>query len=113
MTYGEYLQYVYEAKNYDSAEKIQLEYGFPAECEFTGDGLVKAIDIIFAVSRSDFPKLVRLSSTNPSAMCRRLNIPARTAQHWVSGDRNPPEYIIQLIGFALISECDKEGEYHF
>lgn len=108
MNYKEYLAYVEEAKSYESAEVIRMEYGFPPECEWTAEGLIKAFEIIFAVSKSDFPKIVELSGGNLSELCRWLNIPLRTAQAWVAGDRTPPTYIIQMIGFALISQCEKE-----
>lgn len=108
MNYKEYLAYVSEAKNYESAEAIRIEYGYPPECEWTAEGLIKAFDIIYAVSKSDFPKIVELSGGNLSEMCRFMHIPLRTAQAWVAGDRTPSPYIIQMLGFALISLCEKE-----
>lgn len=108
MEYTKYLAYVNEAKNYESAEALRMEYGYPPECEWTAEGLVKAFDIIYAISKSDFPKIVELSGGNLSEMCRWLNIPLRTAQAWAAGDRTPSSYIIQMIGFALISQCEKE-----
>ena len=108
MNYKEYLAYVEEAKSCESAEVLRMEYGYPPECEWTAEGLIKAFEIIFAVSKSDFPKIVELSGGNLSELCRWLNIPLRTAQAWVAGDRTPPTYIIQMIGFALISQCEKE-----
>ena len=107
MTYKEYISRIADAKSYASAEAHLAEYGFPADCEFTANGLVKSFDIIFSVSRNDFPKLVELSGGNLSALSRLLNIPLRTSQNWASGEREPSEYLIQLIGFALISQCEK------
>lgn len=108
MNYKEYLAYIAEAQNYGSSEALRIEYGYPPECEWTAEGLVKAFDIIYAVSKSDFPKIVELSGGNLSELCRRLNIPLRTAQAWAAGDRMPSPYIIEMIGFALISQCEKE-----
>ena len=108
MNYKEYLAYVNEAKRYESTEAFRMEYGFPFNCEFTAEGLVQAFEIIYAVSKSDFPKIVELSGGNLSAMCRGLNIPLRTAQNWALGNREASPYIIEMIGFALISQCEKE-----
>lgn len=110
MTYKEYRLRISDAKTYASAADYLAEYGFPADCEFTADGLVKAFDIIFAVSRCDFPQLVEHSGGNLSALCRLFNIPLRTAQRWAAGERQPTEYLIELIGYAMISECEKEGD---
>ena len=92
MKYNEYIAYVDAAKKND--------YCIPAELH----------DIIDAVSRSDFSKLLKLSGLNASALSRSLNIPARTGQGWASGTRTPPEYVIQLIGYAIISEYEKEND---
>ena len=108
MNYKEYLAYAEEAKSCESAEVLRMEYGYPPECEWTAEGLIKVFEIIFAVSKSDFPKIVELSGGNLSEMCRWLNIPLRTAQSWSAGDRAPSIYIIEMIGFALISQCEKE-----
>lgn len=108
MNYKEYLAYIADAQHYESAEALRMDHGFPFTCEFTADGLVKAFEIIYAVSREDFSKLVELSGGNLSAMCRVLNIPFRTAQNWLLGARKPPAYIIEFIGYALISQCEKE-----
>ena len=107
MNYSEYLAYATEAKNCGSAEELRAEYGFPPECEWTADGLVKAFDIIYAVGKMDFSKITELSGGNLSKLCRNFDIPLRTAQAWAASDRTPPSYIIQLLGFALLSKCEK------
>lgn len=108
MTYKNYLALVNECKNHDSAEAILAEYGYPADCEWTAAGLVKAFDIIFAASRLDIAKLIEIDSGNLSALGRTYNIPLRSLQNWVAGGRKAPEYVIQMLGFAALSECEKE-----
>ena len=88
MNYKEYIMYLKNTQDLDLPDSEQYR-------------------IIQAVSKSDFPQLVELSGGNLSAMCRLLSIPLRTAQRWASGERKPSDYIIQLIGFALISQCEK------
>lgn len=110
MTYKNYLTLVNECKNYDSAETILADYGFPADCEFSAEGLVKAFDIIFAVSRGDVAKLVEISGGNLSAFGREYNIPLRSLNNWIGGIRKASEYVIQILGFAMISECEREEE---
>ena len=110
MTYKKYLTLVNECKNYETAEAILAEYGFPADCEFSADGLIKAFDIIFAASRGDIAEIIKLSGGNVSAFSRKHNIPLRTINGWASGERKAPEYVIQMLGFAMISECEREEE---
>lgn len=106
MTYQKYLELVGECTRYNSAADFAAEYGFPAECEWTADGFIQAFNIIYAVSRNDFAALVE--DKNLSAFCRAYNIPRRSAQNWQNGARKAPGYVVQMIGYALIAECEKE-----
>ena len=110
MDFKEYLSRIEDAKNYPTSEQHLMEYGFPPDCEFSAHGIAKAFEIIHAVSRNDFPQLVELYGGNLSAMCRLFNIPLRTAQAWAAGERDPSPYLMCLIGFALISLCEKDEE---
>lgn len=110
MDYLYYTALAAESRSYASASAFLAEYGFPAYCEFSAEGLTKAIEIIFAVGHSDFAKLVELTNIKPASFCRKYSIPPRSLYHWVSGNRQPPEYLIQLLGYALLSECEKISE---
>lgn len=106
MEYKKYIALVGECVNAKTAEDFMAEYGYPEDCEWSPEGLIKAMQIIFAVSRNDFASIVE--GLNVSAFCRAYHIPLRSAQNWVSGERKPPEYVVQLIGYALLSELPKD-----
>lgn len=107
MTYPKYLELVGECKKCTTASAFAAEYGYPDDCEWTAGGLINAVDIIYAVSRNDFAALVE--GKNLSAFCRAYNIPLRSAQNWQNGARKAPGYVVQMIGFALIAECEREN----
>lgn len=107
MNYKEYLAYVEESKSRETAEEMRIEYGFPPDCEWTGDGLTEAFDIIFAVSREDVAELVRISKLKQSVFARKFNIPLRSMQRWTAATRVAPVYVIQLIGYAMLADCEK------
>lgn len=107
MKYQEFLMHVEEAKNCETAVEARLEYGFPPDCEWTGDGLAEAFDIIFAVSREDVAELVRISKLKQSVFARKFNIPLRSMQRWTAATRVAPTYVIQLMGYAMLADCDK------
>lgn len=110
MNYKEYLILVEETKNYETPVEARLEYGFPPDCEWTGNGLARAFDIIFAVSRNDISELIKISGLRSAVFGRKFDIPVRTVQSWASEMRCAPEYAIKLLGFAMLSECEKEQE---
>lgn len=91
MNYKEYIMYLKNTQDLDLPDSEQYR-------------------IIQAVSRSDFPQLVELSGGNLSALCRTFGIPLRTAQAWAARERDPSPYLMRLIGFALISLCEKDEE---
>ena len=101
MKYVEYLAYVDEAKNYGSAAELLADFGYPGDCPLSPDNLIKAIDIIFAVSKGDF---AALTGSNRAAFARKFAIPSRSLQNWELGTREAPAYVLQMIGYILISE---------
>lgn len=107
MNYPEYLGYVSEASNYPCAAALLAEYGYPADCRLSPDNLVKAFDIIWAVSKGDF---AALTGSNRSAFARKFSIPPRSLQNWELGTREAPPYIIQMIGFILITDLIDASE---
>lgn len=110
MKYQEFLMHVEEAKNCETAVEARLEYGFPPDCEWTGDGLAEAFDIIFAVSRENVAELVKISKLKQSVFARKFNIPLRSMQRWTAATRVAPVYVIQLIGYVMLIDCEKAKE---
>ena len=42
-----------------------------------------------------------------TALARRFGIPLRTVQHWYSGARTPPDYVVAMI--QTILDYEKKG----
>ena len=107
MKYTNYLAYVVEAKNYESATDLLADYGYPGDCPLSPDNLIKAFDIIFAVAHDDF---AALTGSNRAAFARKFFIPLRSLQNWELGIRKAPDYILQMIGYILITELIDASE---
>lgn len=110
MTYTNYLSYVNEIATYPNPENYAMDYGFPADCPVNGDSIITMFQIIWAVTHNDFAELIKTVNMTAYRLSKLLNISPRTAAHWVNGDRTPPKYVIELLGFALISELPKNEE---
>lgn len=48
-----------------------------------------------------FKELLTEHNISQSQFSREFEIPLRTVQHWVSGERKPPDYLLKLIEFKL------------
>ena len=101
MKYVKYLAYVDEAKNYGSAAELLADFGYPGDCPLSPDNLVRTFQIIFAVAHDDF---AALTGSNRAAFARKFAIPSRSLQNWELGTREAPAYVLQMIGYILISE---------
>ena len=104
MTYSEYLGYIAEAEH-ASAETLLAQYGFPADCPWGAETLVKVFEIIKAVADNDIKAIV---GDNVTRTAEYYGIPYRTMLKWVSGERSAPDYVIKMLGYAIISELPRE-----
>jgi len=104
MTYSEYLGYIAEAEH-TSAETLLAEYGFPENCPWETETLVKVFEIIKAVADNDIKAIV---GNNMARTAEYYGIPYRTLQKWVSGERSAPNYVIKMLGYAIISELPRK-----
>lgn len=87
-----------------SEEKLIAEIGYPEDITLSPDGFIKAISIIGSVVEHDIKRLVELSGLSMRALSVKFAMPYRTLQDWCSGNRPATEYIIMLIGYALIGD---------
>lgn len=66
-------------------------------------------NIISAVAQGDFGKLVDIKGGTITSFCKLYNIPFRSTQNWIRGERKAPDYLIELIGYSMIMEGKKMG----
>lgn len=99
MTYSEYLEFVRAAAKCSDLEELTTSAGEQGES-------LDNCGIIFAVSRGDLKKLVGRQSARAFGL--KYGIPDRTVQLWIKGERSAPEYLILLLGYAVMSEKSKE-----
>lgn len=107
MKYQEYIAYVEEAKGYSSAREFLGEYGFPPDCPYTPEGLIKFCDIIFAASRQDLKTLAELGAKSRDEFARAHHISPRTYRNWTYKSAIPPVYIAELIGYSMLEDLPK------
>lgn len=96
-------------KSIDSNACILAEYGYPADCPYSADGVIIFCKTIWAAAHNDLKTLIEISTCgNMSAFARTHNIPIRTMQDWIGGKRVPSEYIMQFLGYAVIGGIPEE-----
>lgn len=52
-----------------------------------------------------FSALAERAGTTPAKLGQRFGIPRRTTQHWVTGERTPPDYVLRMIETILDYEA--------
>ena len=105
MTYSYYITLIGEYINLGRSEEQLLgQIGFPAEIDVEPEKFVKAIKIIGAAADANIEMLVELSELSQTAFGRKYGFPLRTVQSWCADNRKPPEYVVRLIGYAMLGE---------
>ena len=113
MNYTEYLCRIDDAKTHETADAYFMEYGYPFDCPYDAETLIIWARIIFAASRNDWKAIVEAAGKQfklfkkITSFAKYFEIPLRSLRHWIDGERQPPIYIIQLVGYAIISELPK------
>lgn len=51
--------------------------------------------------------LMKIYNLTPTQMSKMFGIPYRTAQSWHLGDRKCPQYVVELLQFALDNDYQK------
>lgn len=107
MTYSNYKSLVAEAANSSSDNMFIAEYGYPADSPYSPETLIKMLRMICAVARRDIVYISEQFRTR-KAFSEFVGVKYDTVLSWISGERTPPEYLVDFIGFALISELPTE-----
>ncbi len=114
MNYTEYLCRIDDAKTHETADAYLMEYGYPFDCPYDAQTLIIWAQIIFTASRNDWKALTEIAIEkiklfkSAAGFAKYFEIPYKSLRNWIEGRRQPPIYIIQLVGYALISELPEE-----
>lgn len=51
-------------------------------------------------------KIVEASGMNLATFSRKFGIPYRSLQHWVGGDREAPDYVLDMLEKVVLEYCE-------
>ena len=114
MNYTEYLCRIDDAKVNAAWEDFLGDYGYPADCPYDAKTLIIWSRIIFAASRNDWEALTEVTAEQfpgykkLTNFAKHFEIPYMSLTNWINKSRQPPVYIIQLVGYAIISELPQK-----
>ena len=118
MNYTEYLRQVEDAKQSRTVEDFYNDCEYLPNCRYNAETLVVWVRIIFAAANNDWRELVNAVTENfdgfrtSSGFARYFGLPYKSFRQWVEKRREPPVYIIQLVGYAMINELPIEENFH-
>lgn len=52
----------------------------------------------------DIHEIIEMMKADPKGVSNKFNIPLRTVYSWCSGERRPPDYIVNMMHSILILE---------
>lgn len=109
ISFSVYKQLYGEAKEYDNIDMYIMERGWQDWMDdMTADDIADLLRNIYTISRDGIKGLLSITGDNLTVFCRKYVIKYRTAQNWLSGNRDAkreaPEYTLMLLGFAVLSD---------
>lgn len=104
MTYNYYSHLLKSAAEIKSEKQFIEQMGFQEQIQLDADNFIKAMHIIYLTANGTFEEL--LKEYKIIQISKKYEVPYKTIQHWIGGDRTAPEYVKKLIAFAII--CDLE-----
>lgn len=107
MTYTEYLTRIKDAMEFRSSEELLANIGFGDNIPYTSENWQKICDIIFAAAHGDIAALSANMAARAFAV--KYGLPERTVQHWISGARTAPDYVINFVGYAMIGDIPQDS----
>lgn len=94
-----------EAKEYDNIDMYIMERGWQDWMDdMSADEITKLLRAVYSIGRDGFKSMVEISGTKLAEFCRRYLLPYRSAQNWLNGEREAPEYTMLLLGYAVLSD---------
>lgn len=107
MTYFQYQAYVEEAGKHDSITEFLADIGFGEDVPYSGENWARVCEIIYAVAHNQISLII--GAFTARSFAAKYGIPERTAQGWQNKERNAPDYVIELLGFAVIGDIPTQG----
>lgn len=104
MKYTEYLNLIRNAIEAENENMFIAEYGYPADCPYSPDELLKVLHIIYSTANGSVEDIINKSGVNLSEFARKFQISRRSLEGWKYKQRNPPDYVKMFLGFVLVSE---------
>ena len=93
-----------EAKTYDDIEMYIMERGWQDWMDdMDADQIADLLRRIYTISRDGIGGMLETEGIKLTVLCRRYCIPYDSAQKWRSGERHAPDYLMLLLGWAIIS----------
>lgn len=102
MTYFQYQTYVDEARQYTDIGGWLAEIGFGADVPYSGENWSRVCEIIYAAANGETATII--GELSARAFAQKYALPERTVQRWLQKKRTAPDYVLELLGFAVISD---------
>ena len=101
MCYSKFLSLLQCGLNEDTKAELRVFYPNKRMCK-------RVQQLMQAVLDGDVDALIALTDAVKftAEFGRKFNIPQRTLSGWVLKQRTAPEYVVQLLGYAVLSELE-------
>ncbi len=105
ITFHAYTEMYRRAKDFDSMERYILQRRWHAWMEgMTAGEVTDLMEKIYRISCHGIMGVLEIEGCKLAELCRRYLLPYPSVQEWRAGGTQPPEYVLLLLGWAVISQ---------
>lgn len=104
ISYQDFCRLLTDTKEFATLDDYIGECGGSVNADV--DTATELLSIIWALGRDDLSiySIMQINNSTMRDLSREYKIPYRTIQNWEDGARKPPEWLLPLIAYAVLSD---------
>lgn len=108
ISYQNFTRLLAESQKYETLDACIAECGGSVNADQI-DAEIELLATIWEFARDglSIDGIMQINNATMRDLSRKYNIPYRTIQDWKAGVRNPPEWALPMIAYAVLSDTIK------
>lgn len=109
--YADFARLLADTTEFDNFEAYAAECGgsVPVENMYSAIALLTQI---WALGHDGLSvdSILQVAGTSMTELAQRYSMPYRTVQNWKCGTRKPPEWLLPMVAYAVLSDLGKNNK---
>jgi len=109
MSYSRFLSLVSEAEKYQNKMTWVCEYGYPADCPYSPDNLMKVLEVIYYVAHGKYREAFVINGDSLNEVSAKYGINYQTLVTSSRNERKKAHWAMQAVCYCILSDIPTES----